>query len=186
MNPNKIPCTVKFIVKPRSQSKSEGFAFDVFPDTLHIEPHKHKYVTVGFNPTAMMAYGGIFEAIVEHGDPQSPSGKLTFELRGEGTLPSLLIEKPSELDTDGTPILKFKKTRIGRDGTHSIILKNEGQVPATARFDAIRHECFKFLGNMSHAITQKSYQSFEIKFIPKVAKVETFLLTFSTMGNPFE
>jgi hydrocephalus-inducing protein len=69
MNPNKIPCTVKFIVKPRSQSKSEGFAFDVFPDTLHIEPHKHKYVTVGFNPTAMMAYGGIFEAIVEHGDP---------------------------------------------------------------------------------------------------------------------
>lgn len=39
---------------------------------------------------------------------------------------------------------------------------------------------------MSHAITQKSYQSFEIKFIPKVAKVETFLLTFSTMGNPFE
>ena len=29
INPNKIPCTVKFSVKPRSQSKSEGFAFDV-------------------------------------------------------------------------------------------------------------------------------------------------------------
>ena len=29
INPNKIPCTVRFSVKPRSQSKSEGFAFDV-------------------------------------------------------------------------------------------------------------------------------------------------------------
>ena len=29
INPNKIPCTVRFAVKPRSQSKSEGFAFDV-------------------------------------------------------------------------------------------------------------------------------------------------------------
>ena len=51
MNPNKIPCTVKFAVKPRAQSKSEGFAFEVSPDTLTIDPHKHKYVTVGFNPT---------------------------------------------------------------------------------------------------------------------------------------
>jgi hydrocephalus-inducing protein len=50
MNPNKVTCTVKFSVKPRSQSKSEGFAFDVKPDVLTIEPHKHKYVTVGFYP----------------------------------------------------------------------------------------------------------------------------------------
>jgi hydrocephalus-inducing protein len=69
MNPNKIPCTVKFAVKPRSQSKSEGFAFTVKPDALQIEPHKHKYVTVGFFPTSMMQYGGIFEATVDNGDP---------------------------------------------------------------------------------------------------------------------
>jgi hydrocephalus-inducing protein len=157
MNPNKIPCTVKFSVKPRSQSKSEGFAFDVQPETLTIDPHKHKYVTVGFTPTAMMTYGGIFEAIVEAGDPNSKSGQLTFELRGEGTLPTLLVEKPEEVDAEGTPVLRFRKTRIGRDAVLSIVLKNEGQVPATARFDALRHDCFQFLGNMSHTITPKSY-----------------------------
>lgn len=96
MNPSKIPCTVKFSVKPRSQSKSEGFAFDVKPDVLTIEPHKHKYVSVGFNPTNMMTYGGLFEAIVENGDPNSKTGKLVFELRGEGTLPTLQIESPTE------------------------------------------------------------------------------------------
>jgi len=54
INPNKIPCTVKFAVKPRSTSKSEGFCFDVQPEGLTIDPHKHKYVSVGFNPSAMM------------------------------------------------------------------------------------------------------------------------------------
>jgi hypothetical protein len=32
-------------------------------------------------------------------------------------LPTLFVEKPSELDNDGTPLLKFRKTRIGRDTT---------------------------------------------------------------------
>lgn len=54
INPNKIPCTINFAVKPRTNSKSEGFAFDISPNGLTIDPHKHKYVTVGFNPTAMM------------------------------------------------------------------------------------------------------------------------------------
>ena len=62
-----------------------------------------------------MAYGGLFEAIVENGDDKSKSGKLTFELRGEGTLPTLLLDQPSgEMAEDGTPILRFRKTRQGR------------------------------------------------------------------------
>lgn len=90
MNPNKIPCTVKCLVKARSNSKGEGFAFEIIkPDVFTIEPHKHKYVTVAFNPTNIMSYGGIFEATVENGDPNSKTGKLIFELRGEGTLPTL-------------------------------------------------------------------------------------------------
>ena len=91
INPNKIPCTIKFTVKPRSQSKSEGFAFDVQPEGLTIDPHKHKYVTVGFYPTAMMQYSAIFEGTVEHGNDETKQNKLTFELRGEGTLPTLQI-----------------------------------------------------------------------------------------------
>jgi len=145
MNPNKIPCTVNFQVKPKAnQSKSEGFAFEVKPDQLTIEPHKHKYVTVSFNPTAMQTYGGMFEAIVENGDQDTKNGKLIFELRGEGTLPSLQIDKIEEHDNDGTPILRFKKTRIGKDCTQEIVLKNDGQVPATARFDAIPNDAFQF------------------------------------------
>jgi len=109
---------------------------------LTIEPHKHKYVTVEFNPKDIMTYGGIFEAVVDNGDPASTTGKLVFEVRGEGTLPTLQIEKPKELEADGTPCLKFKKTRIGREADMTIMLKNEGSIPATAMFDVIKNECF--------------------------------------------
>lgn len=34
MNPNKVTCNVKFSVKPRTMSKSEGFAFKVEPESL--------------------------------------------------------------------------------------------------------------------------------------------------------
>jgi len=57
----------------------------------------------------MMWYWGIFVAEVENGDPKNPSGKFQFELRGEGTLPSLLLEKPTELTPEGLPLLGFGK-----------------------------------------------------------------------------
>jgi len=83
-------------------------------------------------------------------------------------------------------MLKFKKTRIGKDCILSILLKNEGQVAATARFDAITNEQFTFEGNMNQMITQKSYHAFDIRFKPTATQVEKFLLTFSTMNNVFE
>jgi hypothetical protein len=49
-----------------------------------------------------MSYGGIFEATVENGDPVSKTGKLFFELRGEGTLPTLQIQSPKDVEPDGT------------------------------------------------------------------------------------
>lgn len=115
MNPNKVTCNVKFSVKPRSMSKSEGFAFKVEPEGLSIDPHKHKYVTVYFSPTEMKQYGGVFEAVVQGGELNPKQGKMSFEIRGEGTLPSLQVMKPDEYEADGTPVLKFRKTRIGKD-----------------------------------------------------------------------
>jgi hypothetical protein len=51
----------------------------------------------------MMTYGGIFEALVDNGDANSKQGKLSFELRGEGTLPTLLVDKPDDFDAEGVP-----------------------------------------------------------------------------------
>jgi len=104
---------------------------------------------------------------------------MSFEIRGEGTLPTLQVSKPDEFEADGTPILKFRKTRIGKDNYMQIILKNEGQVPATARFDAITNEAFSFEGTaMNHTIMSKANHAFDFRFTPKKAGIERFLLTF--------
>ena len=181
MNPNKVTCHVKFSVKPRTASKSEGFAFKVEPESLSIVPNQHKYVTVHFSPTEMKQYGGVFEAIVTHGELNPKMGKMSFEIRGEGTLPTLQIAKPDEFEPDGTPVLRFRKTRIGKDHYMQVILKNEGPISATARFDAITNEAFCFEGSsMNHTIMSKANHAFDFKFTPRKAGLEKFFLTFQT------
>jgi hypothetical protein len=66
-------------------------------------------------------------------------------------------------------VLKFRKTRIGKETVMQIVLKNEGSIAATARFDVIKNDCFNFLGNLNHTITPKSYHAFDIGFTPKSA-----------------
>ena len=110
INPNKIVCNVNVSCKQRTSSKSEGFAFKVLESSpIKIYPHESKYISVTFTPTNVISYSGIFEAIVEGGDNET--GVLRFELRGEGTLPSLVVDSPQEFDETGTTMLKFKRTR---------------------------------------------------------------------------
>lgn len=42
----------------------------------------------------MASYAGLFEAIVENGEQEPKTHKLTFDLRGEGALPTLRVENP--------------------------------------------------------------------------------------------
>ena len=186
MNPNKIPCTVNFSVNPRSQSKGEGFAFEVSPESVKIPPHENAYVKVSFKPDNMMPYGGIFEADVENGDPDSSSGKFSFELRGEGTLPTLLLTKPTELSEEGLPLLKMKKTRIGKRTKGTITIHNEGAVPATVKFKAINHENLEFKGESSATLEPKEYYSSDIEFIPTTTEPVKYQMEFETLHNPFE
>ena len=185
-NTNKIPCTVTFSVEPRTNSKSEGFAFEVSPDSAKIQPHEYTYVKVIFSPTSMMTYGGIFEAVVENGDPKSKSGKLKFELRGEGVMPSLLLEKPKAINEKGIAVLEFKKTRLGKCSQETLVLKNEGQVPATVQFEQLSSEVFQLLAPLSSTILPKSYLSVEFKYNPKTANDDEYQASYSTMHNPFE
>ena len=52
MNPNKIPCIVNFKVL-KTDSKTEGFAFEVSPVQERIAPHESVYVKVSFKPDNM-------------------------------------------------------------------------------------------------------------------------------------
>jgi hydrocephalus-inducing protein len=94
-NNGKVPANVRCEVRARVNS-GELFNFDVTPDKMVINPNEFAYVKVKFKPDIMAKYSGVFEAIVENGDPGSENYSLKFDLKGEGCLPSLLIEQSFE------------------------------------------------------------------------------------------
>lgn len=49
-----------------------------------------------------------------------------FDLRGEGAMPTIKLEKPKEWFNDSTPLLKFPKVRVDKTSILPITLKNDG------------------------------------------------------------
>lgn len=135
----------------------EQFGFEVEPKHVKIAAHDHTYVKVIFKPTIMATYAGVFEAIVEQGEQNMKTQKLTFDLRAEGVLPTLKLEMPKEYLDERTPLLKFSRLRVNKSSVQNVVLKNDGPVPATVKFDTTYHSCFKFLSGVSYTLAPKTY-----------------------------
>jgi hydrocephalus-inducing protein len=74
----------------------------------------------------MAQYFGVFEAIVENGEQNPSTHKLLFDLRGEGALPTLKLERPKDWLDERTPVLRFGRVRVGKSQTGAVVLKNDG------------------------------------------------------------
>ena len=62
-----------------------------------------------------------------------------FDLRGEGAIPTLRIDSPRDWIDERTLCLKFGKVRVGKTTKLPVLLKNEGVVAGTAKFDVVGH-----------------------------------------------
>lgn len=54
-------------------------------------------------------------------------------------------------------MLKFNRLRVGKTNQMKIVLKNDGQVPATIKFDTTQHDSFRFLSHTSYTLAPKTY-----------------------------
>ena len=63
------------------------------------------------------------------------------------------MQEPTTCDASGRPVLKFGRMLVGRSAKLQIALRNNGQLPATARMEAELHPAFTVLdgpvGNFS-------------------------------------
>lgn len=136
----------------------------------------------------MAQYAGIFEAIVENGEQNPRTHKLVFDMRGEGALPTIKLDKPSakEWFNESTPLLKFPKVRVGKTAVLPVVLKNDGQVPATVKWELQPNENFRFLDQNTFSMTPKTYATFNIEFRPKEPKQIQWPMTMMTLLNPYE
>jgi hypothetical protein len=190
-NPFKVPCEVTVACKPRSKSsKGDSFdmAFDVEPKKLTIPSHEYSYAAVTFHPTLMQSYNGMFEATVEGvNDPKFKT--ITFELRGEGTLPRINIERPTMRSKTGLLMLKFKRGLIGTSQVLPIILKNDGIIDAKVKLDwnsscAGQFECSSIVGYMK--VKPQEIRKIDIKCTMREARQIEGELRLSVVDNRFE
>ncbi|KAJ3142605.1 hypothetical protein HK100_000034 [Physocladia obscura] len=193
-NPFKVPCDVSIVTRPRSRTKSDAFpiaadfAFDVEPKKMTLPSHEYRYITVFFHPTSIQSYAGIFEATVENVD-QSKAKTLAFELRGEGTLPRVTIEKPILKNKFGLPLLKFRRLLVGTSQTLPIVLKNEGITTAKVKLEWILKEQdeFECLGiNSYHSLRPQETQSIEVRCRALTIRKFESDLRMKVIDNSFE
>ncbi|KAI9141433.1 hypothetical protein BKA69DRAFT_1166800 [Paraphysoderma sedebokerense] len=127
-NPLKISCEVSLSVKPRMRMTAQDFAFEIEPKKMILLSHEAQYATVTFHPSSIQSYTGVFEAIVENSSEAQPC-MLTFDLRGEGTLPRVSVEFPNEQNKQDL-LMKFKRTLVGKSRTLPLLVRNDGIIPA--------------------------------------------------------
>ncbi|KAJ3287536.1 hypothetical protein HK104_008544 [Borealophlyctis nickersoniae] len=189
-NPYKIPCDVTLSTRPRSKTKSDAadFAFDLDPKKLSIPSHEHRYVTVSFHPTSIQSYAGIFEAVVDNVG-ESKSKTLMFELRGEGTLPRVTVDKPSTKNKNGVPIMKFRRLLIGSAQTLPVVLRNEGIIPAKVKLewvykDTDDFECASL--NTYHVMRPQDTRTIDVRCRASSIRKMEAELKLRVVDNSFE
>jgi len=85
-------------------------------------------------------YTAVFEAAVESlATSKSPqvTRSLTFDLVGEGHLPTVRISAPTLRNRSGLPLLLFRRLLVGNTQTVQLVLTNEGALQS--------HVCCVFL-----------------------------------------
>jgi len=188
-NPKAVPCKVQLSIKPRegdAASKASGSsdAFEVFPQEVVISPHDSKQIQVKFTPTHLASFAAVLEAVVPQGtDPTS--NYLSFELRGDGAVPSVSLQGPRLFGDEGGE-LDMGKLALFRSNEIQMGLRNDGLLPATVRVDFQQSQHFTVACSSSVALNKGESRKFQVRFHPhSIGKVMADL-GIRTLGNPFE
>ncbi|CAE7232354.1 Hydin [Symbiodinium sp. CCMP2456] len=186
-NPNPIPCDVKFDIKPTIAPTGKEvpvLPFELSNQELHIPPHEYRYVKVRFTPQGLQRYSAIFEATVPEGK-DSKTNHLKFEMRGDGTVPSISMTGPTLFGDDGGQY-DFGKLRLGKTQVVEFTLANQGVIPATARCDLTPNPHFTVSCARSIPLEPKATQKFQVAFCPTESGSHSTFLKLHTLHNSFE
>ena len=93
-------------------------------------------------------YTAVFEAAVEGAAAPKTTQMmrpLTFDLVGEGHLPTVRVSAPTLRSRSGLPLLLFHRLLVGRAETLQLVLTNEGALQSQVDF-----RCCVYLTDLSH------------------------------------
>ena len=182
INKGKVSAQIECNIKNKNDSL---FAFEVFPKTLKINPHESAYIKIKFFPDIMAVYEAIFEAKVINGDDTLEGCMFTFDVKGEGTLPTLKV-LDMNLSISEPPTIDFGKIRNDRIKRKCIAIKNTGLIPATAVVRLQRAKNFRLISSAERVIMPQETYSFELEFRPNEIIEYKDIIELKTLLNPYE
>ena len=184
-NNGKVPAKVVCSVRARPGAP-ELFGFSISPEKLTINPNEYAYVMVGFKPEIMAKYSGVFEALVENGDPNCKSQSLRFDLRGEGCLPTIALVDESTDSSRAGAIINFGKVRLNKKQVKKLVVRNPGNIPATASIRGHPPKIFRILETLEYSLMPKEVKAFRVQFEPTEPGVFEHTFSIETISNPYE
>ncbi|KAL7750642.1 hypothetical protein RI367_003984 [Sorochytrium milnesiophthora] len=190
-NPHKVQAELTVVAKPRSKvtrGEVSDFAFEVHPTQVTVPSHDYRYVVVTFHPTSIQAYTGLFEVTVDNAPSGAPK-ELAFELRGEGTLPRVVIEKPVARSKSGAAVVNFRRLLLGTSQTQTVSIRNDGIISAKCGLEWVSREGDQFTcADVDETFVLKPQASQTMAFTcrptePRVLEAE---MRLKVIDNPFE
>jgi hypothetical protein len=133
-----IPCKVQLRIGRRDDDKKCGnstgdMPFAVSPSEFGFLPHEAKQIDVTFCPKSLAGFGARLETTVVGGtDPKT--NNLSFEIRGEGAVPSVSLQGPRLFGDEGGE-LKLGKLPLGKSHEVAMALRNDSLLSAKVRVD---------------------------------------------------
>lgn len=174
INKGKVSAQIECSIKQKNDAL---FAFEVFPKSLKINPHESAYVKIKFTPDIMAVYEAVFEARVSNGREDYEGCKFKFDVKGEGTLPTLKVLEST---------LEFGRTRNDKVKKKIVPVKNIGLIPASAVVRLKESKVFRLLSPQERVIMPQETFGFEIEFRPKDVSNYTDFFEVKTLLNTYE
>lgn len=198
-NPTKVNAQVRFEIEnlenvsgTTSSTLGEPTTekpFTVQPSVWDIPPQEHRFINVHFKPNVIKSYKAKLFAKVE--DSRDQSSDLTFELRGEGTLPCITVAEPSLRDTvDSRLMLTFGRVPLSKSKRRSLVLRNDGILTAHISLSISENRDFYIERNVtSAAIAPGISEEFYVVFKPSRVheqNIVTSEIIIQVQGNPYD
>ncbi|XP_015258081.1 PREDICTED: hydrocephalus-inducing protein homolog [Cyprinodon variegatus] len=181
--------------------------FDLPTSTLNIGSQSHTFAVVTFTPQAIRPYSAVFETTVKafYRPKLIPMNQtLEFQLAGEGTLPTVSILRPSRVNNEGNPEMRFGRASVGQRRTLPLVLLNDGNIAAEVQIDMLdKHGVLKIQlppesssssvhsseGHLIHRTTAKldvnEQKRFEVSFCSDQSLTLQTTMTVQVMDNQY-
>lgn len=188
-NPFKVPCNIEVVLKPSDNNDVLSTdAFDAQPKKLMIPSYEHRYLTLYFTPSHLHTYSAIFTlSVVDGRDNDFETKELKFEMRGDGSLPQVTIEKPLLDVHTGSRALLFPKTLIGRRTGLPIVIRNDATLNATVRFELPFHSALTMSDSNKDLVLQNGeLRQLMLYFEPKSVETIETSIAMTVLDNHFE